>query len=446
MTSDQPVATTTSSSRTWPILALPRPALTLLTVVELLAGTLLVGGVLGLVRTPPPQGVLLLTVLLTSVAVAHIELSVRAERMRRRIAETRYVDMTSVWTLTGAVLLPATLACAVVVTSFGYSWWRVSRPAGTPAHRQLYSVTTVVLAIHAVAALHALTGTGTQWTFREPVDVAMLVAAILVYAATNILLVAGIVRLARPGTRFLAVLLGGDIWLELSTLSLGALVSVVLDMTTPWMLLLAMAPLLALEQTTLVRQLEERADTDAKTGLLNPAAWRLRAEQLLERSRATGRAAAVLILDLDHFKALNDRYGHLAGDDALAAVAEVVRREVREQDHAGRFGGEEFVVALGGLRHGADDARDVAERIRAGVAALAVDSGHTATPLTGLSVSAGIASAHRGSTLDTLLGAADAALYVAKGAGRNQVRASGEFVAPPCRFRTPANPRPVVRG
>jgi GGDEF domain-containing protein len=98
-----------------------------------------------------------------------------------------------------------------------------------------------------------------------------------------------------------------------------------------------------------VRHLEEAASLDGKTGLLNAATWRSRAE------RAAGErpgGAGVLILDLDHFKAVNDQHGHLAGDDVLAAVAGALRSAVRGQDLVGRFGGEEFVVLVGALPRG----------------------------------------------------------------------------------------------
>ena len=100
----------------------------------------------------------------------------------------------------------------------------------------------------------------------------------------------------------------------------------------------------------LVRQLEEDASTDGKTGLLNAAAWQDKAGRAVLRSERGDRPATVLVLDLDHFKLVNDRFGHLVGDQVLAAVAASVRDEVRDEDIVGRFGGEEFVVLLQGRR------------------------------------------------------------------------------------------------
>jgi diguanylate cyclase (GGDEF)-like protein len=137
----------------------------------------------------------------------------------------------------------------------------------------------------------------------------------------------------------------------------------------------------------------------------------------------------VLVLDLDHFKDVNDTYGHLAGDEVLAAVADALQAEVRDGDLVGRFGGEEFVILLAARagRTEADaltSAQSVADRIRRRVASLAVGLETPDGPLTvaGLSVSVGAAVRPDGpADLRTLVHAADTALYAAKRAGRNRV-------------------------
>jgi diguanylate cyclase (GGDEF)-like protein len=134
----------------------------------------------------------------------------------------------------------------------------------------------------------------------------------------------------------------------------------------------------------------------------------------------------VLVLDLDHFKVVNDLYGHLAGDQVLAAVATALRAEVRERDLVGRFGGEEFVILLVGGREGGEtDLGAIAERIRERVAGLVVDvtTPDGAVRIRRLSVSVGGA-LHPGgrADLDGLMRIADTALYSAKRAGRNRVR------------------------
>jgi diguanylate cyclase (GGDEF)-like protein len=185
-------------------------------------------------------------------------------------------------------------------------------------------------------------------------------------------------------------------------------------------------PLLVLHRAVLVKHLEEAANTDGKTGLLNAAAWHVQAERALQRTKRRDGPPGVLVLDLDHFKAVNDTHGHLAGDQVLSAVADVLRDEVRERDLVGRFGGEEFVVMLAGLGgRGPTELEAVAERIRRRVADLRVEIPTPDGPLSvrGLSVSVGCAvMPDGGAELRDLLEVADRALYAAKGAGRNAVR------------------------
>jgi len=173
-----------------------------------------------------------------------------------------------------------------------------------------------------------------------------------------------------------------------------------------------------------------------KTGLLTAAAWQEKAGRAVLRSERGDQPASVLVLDLDHFKLVNDRFGHLVGDQVLAAVAASLRDEVRDEDLVGRFGGEEFVVLLKGTD--GDDprsgARAVAERIRERIAALrvAVAGPQETAIVEGLTVSIGGATTSRdGTDLAALLEIADAAMYEAKRAGRNLVRMGLPVNIPP---------------
>ncbi|MDN5749507.1 MAG: GGDEF domain-containing protein, partial [Pseudonocardia sp.] len=139
---------------------------------------------------------------------------------------------------------------------------------------------------------------------------------------------------------------------------MGALAAVALG-SAPGLVALVLPPILVLHRAVLVRQLEVQASTDAKTGLLNVATWQAAAMRALRRTQRSGTGAGVLILDLDHFKVVNDTHGHLAGDDVLAAVATQLRQGVREQDLVGRFGGEEFVVLLPDLPVGGPGRREL---------------------------------------------------------------------------------------
>ena len=130
---------------------------------------------------------------------------------------------------------------------------------------------------------------------------------------------------------------------------------------------------------------------------------------------------AVALMDIDHFKAVNDTYGHLIGDKALRAVTDALRSQLRGYDLAGRFGGEEFVVLLPQARE--QDALSVAERLRAHIAGLSipVDDRDESAGCVTLTISVGVASLDGESReLTDLLAAADAALYHAKETGRNK--------------------------
>jgi len=165
------------------------------------------------------------------------------------------------------------------------------------------------------------------------------------------------------------------------------------------------------------RRLVTLATTDPLTGLLNRAAFEDRAQAELVRADRTGRSLAVAMLDLDHFKSFNDRFGHPAGDAALTAVARALAETVRGIDAAGRFGGEEFIVLF--VEADAEAATAALERIRAAIAALSPPR-----IAQGITVSAGVA-VHHGlfekTSFKSLVSRADAALYEAKKAGRDRV-------------------------
>jgi diguanylate cyclase (GGDEF)-like protein len=179
---------------------------------------------------------------------------------------------------------------------------------------------------------------------------------------------------------------------------------------------------LVMQRDRAEQALHRLAMVDEVTGLFNRRAFFDLAERELARALRTGAPCAVLMLDLDHFKSVNDEHGHRAGDRVLAAFGALLRRSVRPQDVAGRLGGEEFGVLI--TQAGAKEAAIVAERVRAAAAG---------TLLGGLprvvTVSAGSAVCPAGAALDQALARADAALRLAKAQGRNRVVAAPE--APP---------------
>jgi diguanylate cyclase (GGDEF)-like protein len=136
----------------------------------------------------------------------------------------------------------------------------------------------------------------------------------------------------------------------------------------------------------------------------------------LGRGRRYGQhPTSVLILDLDHFKKINDARGHLIGDEVLRQVSQTLKRSVREVDIPGRYGGEEFIVIM--PETPLEGAHQVAERIRTAVAALRIEARGGPVPI---SVSIGVAERREGEGADQILARADSALYEAKNAGRNR--------------------------
>jgi len=173
---------------------------------------------------------------------------------------------------------------------------------------------------------------------------------------------------------------------------------------------------LARQLSSALQLVQQEAETDVLTGQPNRRALDELLRQQVRMAGMTGRAFSVLLLDIDHFKAINDTHGHGAGDDTLRAFAQRVREHLRQGDTCARYGGEEFVVVLPGTTLPA--ALEVAERLRQGVAEASLIS----VPLVRATVSIGAAQYVAGESPDQLLARADAAVYAAKRGGRNQVR------------------------
>jgi diguanylate cyclase (GGDEF)-like protein len=176
------------------------------------------------------------------------------------------------------------------------------------------------------------------------------------------------------------------------------------------------------EQRLALSDAERRAQTDPLTGVLNRRSLIERLDAACRRAQARGLPIALLFIDLDHFKVINDTRGHLAGDACLKAVITPIQSELRQSDVIGRYGGEEFVVILSSADAAA--AHAIAQRIRLRVAELEVNG---FGPPISLTCSIGVATSDTlGVWGEHLVARADAAVYVAKNAGRNQVQ-----VAPP---------------
>lgn len=184
-----------------------------------------------------------------------------------------------------------------------------------------------------------------------------------------------------------------------------------------FVVLLGVLAAFALRKVMQARRLQALATTDELTGLANRRATLAFLDDALARARRDRAEVAVLMIDVDHFKHINDSWGHATGDDVLRHLARVLGGGLRDRDRLGRLGGEEFLAVLPGA--GAEVARGVAERMRASIAASPMLAGTTRA--VAYTVSIGAAVGDGTGAADTLLAQADAALYRAKGGGRNAV-------------------------
>jgi diguanylate cyclase (GGDEF)-like protein len=166
-----------------------------------------------------------------------------------------------------------------------------------------------------------------------------------------------------------------------------------------------------------VAQLQQYADRDGLTGIANRRYFELRLGDEFTRWQRYGGELSMLLFDLDHFKRINDQFGHLVGDTVLRVMAERVAKAIRAQDLLGRFGGEEFVLLLPCTP--LSEAMQVAEKVRISICETPIDVNGTPVPV---SASVGGACARPGvtSSYEALLNEADAALYSAKRQGRNR--------------------------
>ena len=197
----------------------------------------------------------------------------------------------------------------------------------------------------------------------------------------------------------------------------------------------------ALRMAALIEESQRQASMDLLTGLMNRRAFLPTIRGEVARGARYGQQLSVLLLDVDHFKLINDRHGHAAGDQVLAAVGAMLRRTLRTTDFAARWGGEEFVVAL--TCTDLEGGRVVAERTRVAVEEMVVDDGRgNRIPVT---ASVGLASLQPHETVELLMDRADRAMYAAKYNGRNRVGIDDPVAGDPVMLPS-ASSAPAARG
>ncbi|MBE7190361.1 diguanylate cyclase, partial [Jatrophihabitans endophyticus] len=403
-----PVAPSLSRPRTWQLWRNPARFVVLILGVDLVTAVWVAAEIS---RPAGDRRDWLVALLLLAVAVVFEEGATHVARLKWRISSQLKRDMTSVWSVAAAVALPPVPGVTLVVVIYGHLWWRQQRPVGQVAYRALYTLASIVLGCLAAGyAVRAVDGSWTNVPWALASSVAVVIAIAIGTTTNRALITAALMILGNRGRSLLGT--ADDNLTELSTLCLGGLVAVA-AIHEPWLCVLAILPMAMLQRGSFVRELETAAVTDPKTGLINAAGWEHIAQRELGRARREMYDLSVLIVDIDHFKLVNDRHGHLVGDQVLRELARTLSAALREYDSVGRFGGEEFVAVLPET----DEltAIEIAERIRARVNTLSVGRISSTEDERLLSVSIGVVTvpAEQLATVEltAMLISADRALY-----------------------------------
>jgi diguanylate cyclase (GGDEF)-like protein len=333
-------------------------------------------------------------------------------------------DFLTVWVLPTAILLPPIYATLMPIALLALIQWWVHRGI---VYRRVFTAATISLGYVAASLLfrafpasfaggavgsgfHALT-----WA------VAVAVCEIVGGRSHHFLLVLAI-KMSDPTAKLADMEWNREaVQGDFAEIDLAVLITLVLAIS-PVLAVFAVPTVLLVRRFMMHAQLVAQSRIDAKTGLLNVSTWEREAEGELSRAVRTRSPLALALVDIDHFKSVNDTHGHLVGDKVLRAVAGALTSQLRDYDRAGRFGGEEFVLLL--AQTSEDDACRIAERLRAYVAGLAVPAGEGPDAArVRLTISIGVAAMSRGADrqLTDLLAAADSALYRAKETGRNKI-------------------------
>jgi diguanylate cyclase (GGDEF)-like protein len=393
----------------WPVLQLR--SLLLAYILAIVVGWVVAVGV-GIWRTPIHLADGLAAALILTCGIVAAEVG----RRQGQLAGASK-DLLSPWFLPLALLLPPAYALLAPAVLMAHTQYRVTR---TPAYRRLFSIAESGLSLavasyvfHRAVSAFPTAGARAVWVFAA-------LACSVLFTMLSSLLVAVAVSLYSPENTLRSLVLDKDnLLIDAAEVTTGVLVALVCSLNVTFALL-AVVPVILLQRGLMHDQLTAAARLDAKTGLLNAPTWETETDSEIVRAKRTGTPLSVMLVDLDHFKQVNDRYGHLVGDDVIRAVAEVMKAQIREYDRCARFGGDEFAILLpqSDLR----EATRTAQRIQRQVNAIQVAAGEQTVRIT---VSIGVAQlSNSGQGVTDLLAAADLSLYRAKAAGRHRVVAA----------------------
>jgi diguanylate cyclase (GGDEF)-like protein len=333
-------------------------------------------------------------------------------------------DFITVWVLPIAVVLPPVYAMVAPAPLLWLTQRTVHRGV---VYRRVFTAGAIGLAYGLASLLYhrfpssvagGSLGTGRHvLTWTAAVCLCELTGWLIHYV-----LIISAIKLTDPTATLGALALNHDsLQGDFAQVDLGILVTVGVG-ANPLLAVFGVPTVLLARRFMMHEHLLAKSRMDAKTNLLNSSTWETEAEAEIARAVRTRSPVTVALIDIDHFKAVNDTYGHLVGDIALKAVAAALRAHLRSYDLAGRFGGEEFVVLLPQTTEA--DALAIAERLRMNIAMMGIPIGDEAGTCVRLTVSVGIAALDgTARELTDLLAAADSALYYAKDNGRNKTHA-----------------------
>ena len=403
----------------WPFLQEP-PGLIVYMSLMVLGALFLCGAAIA--TTPFSTTDLVILITFTIGAAISVEGSRRLET-HRHAGSSR--DLLGTWWFPVVLLLPPVYAFLIPVPIYLLNQRRLRQ---TLLYRRVFNMVSVGLfgflvsvAWHWLVSgdlVEGLRGAGevSQWLGTLP-GLLVAFASCAVFTVLNTLVVTLAMRISVQGKQKMPPLWDRETFMvDAVEISMGVVVAILCNISL-FLVPIALPPILLLQRSLLYQQLQNAARTDPKTGLLNAPTWEQEASIEIARARASRHRSAVLIIDIDHFKRVNDTYGHLFGDQVLMGVATTISGQLRQSDLLGRFGGEEFVVLL--PSSDVNEAWHAAERLRIEVGCMEIEVEKVKV---GVTVSVGLAVVgEHGNDLVELLTAADLALYRAKETGRNRV-------------------------
>ncbi|HEY1916191.1 MAG TPA: GGDEF domain-containing protein [Streptosporangiaceae bacterium] len=407
-----------SSVRGWPLWELPRWLACFVMVVLAADGAAIVTAAVSTDFRARDAG---LFALLLGLSFASVELT-------RRTGEPAGVikDVHAVWELTIAIFLPPVFAFVAPIPRLALTQWRTRK---TLAYRRWFTAAATGLSYGLASVLYHTVADHARWLAPGPgakwlVWIAIVSGCGLAQWVINNALVMTAVKGSDREASIRQQTFAREPLFNDGAELITTVITAVLTAANVFMVILSLPLVILLQRSHRHANLVAAARVDPKTGLLNALTWQREARVELTRASRTHTPLAVAMIDIDHFKRVNDTYGHLTGDAVLATLAAGMRGLLRDYDIIGRFGGEEFCVLL--PQTTAAEAEQTADRLRAKLAQLSVPaSDGTQNVALSVTVSIGVAALEASRRdLEELIAAADAALYQAKGAGRNCVRMS----------------------